>query len=219
MPETKKEVSRMPQGHANRFQEVERAKNISKTLDQLLQYFSKEKKLVLIMLLVVILGTLCGIYAPCLQSQSIDIMSGSLEGKLMTTLMAMSIMYLLYSACQLLQGLIRAKLSQNIVRQMRQDLFEKMMDLPIQYLDTHSHGDMMSKMTNDIENISTTISSSLPSLFSGVLTMIGTVAMMLYYCWELALLSCTTVILTIIVTQILSKKVRRYSRDRHKWYG
>ncbi|MGN1074882.1 MAG: ABC transporter ATP-binding protein, partial [Eubacteriales bacterium] len=78
---------------------------------------------------------------------------------------------------------------------------------------------VMSRMTNDIENISTTVSQSLPSLFSGVLTIIGTVAIMLWYCWQLALLSCATVILTLIATKVLSKKVRKYSRKRQQLLG
>ena len=102
---------------------------------------------------------------------------------------------------------------------MREQLFEKITDLPIRYLDTHSHGDVMSRMTNDIENISTTISQSLPSLFSGVLTIIGTAAIMLYYCWQLALLSCATVLLTLIATKLLSKQVRRFSRRRQQLLG
>lgn len=127
--------------------------------------------------------------------------------------------YLLYSACGLLQGLFSARLSQNVVKRMREELFEKMMELPVRYLDTHSHGDVMSRMTNDIENISTTVSQSLPSLFSGVLTILGTVAIMLWYCWQLALLSFATVLLTFLATKILSGRVRRFSRRRQMLLG
>ncbi len=77
--------------------------------------------------------------------------------------------------------------------------------------DTHSHGDVMSRMTNDIENISTTVSLALPSLFSGVLTIIGTVSVMVWYCWQLALLSFATVFLTFAATKILSGRVRSAS--------
>nr|WP_302020736.1 ABC transporter transmembrane domain-containing protein [uncultured Acetatifactor sp.] len=95
-----------------------------------------------------------------------------------------------------------------MVRRMREELFGKIADLPIRYLDTHSHGDVMSRTTNDIENISTTVSSALPSLFSGVLTIIGTVSVMVWYCWQLALLSFATVFLTFAATKILSGRVR-----------
>jgi len=203
----------------NNFAEVEHAKNVGATLKRIIVYFIHEKKLVFGMLAVVIFGTLCGVYAPSLQSSAIDVIAGSSEGELVKILGFMLAVYLLYSLSQLIQGLISAHLSQNIVRQMREELFGKIIDLPVQYLDTHSHGDVMSRMTNDIENISTTISQSLPSLFSGVLTVAGTVAMMLWYCWQLALLSCATVILTVMTTKILSKNVRKFSRKRQQLLG
>lgn len=221
MSELKKGVERNIPGinrHAQ-FVEVEHAENIRGTLRRIVTYFTHERMLVIEMLGVVIFGTLCGVYAPSLQSKAIDMIAGTVAGNLAHTLIFMFAAYLLYSGSQLIQGLISAHLSQRIVRRMREELFGKIVDLPIQYLDTHSHGDVMSRMTNDIENISTTVSQSLPSLFSGVLTIIGTVIMMLWYCWELALLSCATVLLTVCVTKILSKKVRKFSRRRQQLLG
>lgn len=202
-----------------RFTEVQHAENAGATLKRIAAYFAKEKIMVFGMLAVVIFGTLCGVYAPSLQSNAIDIIAKSRTGNLKVTLIFMVVVYLLYSGGQLLQGLISAKLSQRIVKRMREELFGKLMDLPVCYLDTHSHGDVMSRMTNDIENISTTVSLSLPSLFSGVLTIIGTVSIMLWYCWQLALLSFATVILTVIATKILSKRVRKFSRKRQMLLG
>ncbi|MGN1433215.1 MAG: ABC transporter ATP-binding protein [Ruminococcus sp.] len=203
----------------SRFSEVEHAENVGKTLRRIWKYFACEKIMLISMIGVVIFGTLCGIYAPSLQSNAIDIISGSALGNLVQTLILMSAVYLLYSGSQLLQGFLSAKLSQRIVKRMREELFGKIVELPIKYLDTHSHGDVMSRMTNDVENFSTTVSQSLPSLFSGILTITGTAAIMLWYCWQLALLSCVTVILTVIVTKFLSKRVRKFSRKRQILLG
>lgn len=202
-----------------RFSQVEHAENVRGTLRRILTYFTKEKAMVFGMLLVVVFGTLCGVSAPALQSSAIDIIAKSRNGSLLIVTVSMLVVYLFYSASQLLQGLISAKLSQRIVKRMREELFGKFMDLPVRYLDTHSHGDVMSRMTNDIENISSTVSQSLPSLFSGVLTIIGTVTIMLFYCWQLALLSFATVFLTVITTKILSKEVRKFSRKRQMLLG
>lgn len=202
-----------------RFAEVEHAENLGSTLKRILTYFAREKGMILSMLVIVILGTLCGVYAPSLQSKAIDIIAGSKEGQFADTLILMLVVYFLYSGSQLLQGLLSAKLSQRIVKNLREELFGKIVDLPIRYLDTHSHGDVMSRMTNDIENISTTVSQSLPSLFSGALTIVGTVLIMLWYCWQLALLSCGTVVLTFIATKVLSAKVRKFSRKRQMLLG
>lgn len=202
-----------------RFAEPEHADNIGGTVRRIAVYFVKEKKLVAGMLAVVLSGTVCGILAPSLQSGAVDIIAGEKQGILSHTLALMLSVYLLYSICGLLQGLCSARLGQNVVRRMREELFGKIVELPVRYLDTHSHGDVMSRMTNDIENISTTVSQSLPSLFSGVLTVIGTMAVMLWYCWQLALLSFVTVLLTFLATKILSGKVRRFSRKRQQLLG
>lgn len=202
-----------------RFVQAEHAENVGKTLKRVAAYFVHEKIMVICMLFIVVCGTVCGVYAPSLQSNAVDIIAGIRKESLVHTLVFMIAVYLLYSVSQLLQGLISARLSQRIVKRMREELFGKIVDLPIRYLDTHSHGDVMSRMTNDIENISTTVSQSLPSLFSGALTIIGTVAIMLWYCWQLALLSFATVILTLLATRILSKKVRKFSRKRQMLLG
>lgn len=205
--------------HHQRFVEVQYAKNIKTTVKRIAKYFIHEKLMVICMLIVVIFGTLCGIYAPSLQSNVIDIIVGSVTGNFNNMLFFMFIVYMFYSGSQLLQGFLSAKISQRVIKRMREELFSKIIDLPVYYLDTNSYGDIMSRMTNDIENISTTISQSLPSLFSGVLTIIGTVGIMFWYCWQLALLSCVTVLLTLLVTKVLSGKVRKFSRKRQALLG
>lgn len=206
-------------GHMQRFAEVEHAEHIGATVKRILSYFAREKATVLCMLAVVLFGTLCGIYAPSLQSNAIDMIAGERDGRFTQTLALMLAVYLLYSASALLQGLFSARLSQSVVRKMREELFSKIIDLPVRYLDAHSHGDIMSRMTNDIENISTTVSQSLPSMFSGVLTILGTLAVMLWYCWQLTLLSLVTILLTLLATKILSGRVRRFSRRRQSLLG
>lgn len=202
-----------------RFTEAEHADNAGRTIRRIAVYFAHEKALISCMLASVIFGTLCGIYAPSLQSRAVDMIAGERSGILSHTLCLMLSVYLLYSVCGLLQGLFSARLSQNVVKQLRRELFGKIMGLPIPYLDTHSHGDIMSRMTNDIENISTTVSQSLPSLFSGVLTILGTAVIMLWYCWQLALLSLITALLTVLATRILSGRVRKFSRRRQMLLG
>ena len=218
----KKLVERNIPGMMNRstrFAEVEHAENVGATLRRIAAYFARERAMVAAMLGVVVLGTLCGVYAPSLQSRAIDIIAGAATGQLAPAVLWMLLVHLLYSLCQLLQGLISARLSQRIVKRLRGELFGRIIDLPVRHLDAHSHGDVMSRMTNDIENISTTVSQSLPSLFSGVLTVLGTVAIMLVYCWQLALLSCVTVLLTLLATKLLSKNVRKFSRRRQMLLG
>ncbi len=200
-------------------QQVEKPKNGKKTMIRLCKYFSSEKLMVLGLIIAVIIVVVCSVVAPSLQSNAIDTIAFKRFEQLPFILLIMVIVYLINSICNFFQSIISAKLSQRIVNKMRNDLFEKIVELPIKYIDNHSHGDIMSRMTNDVENISNTISQSLSSLVSGVLTIIGTVIIMLWYCWQLALLSCFTVILTILATKYLSGAMRKFYTKRQVILG
>lgn len=205
-------------GPRNR-QEVEKPQDGKKTLKRLVTYFSREKMLLAELLVSVFVVVICSIYAPKLQSRAIDIIAAGQYTALTGIIITMIIVYAVYSGFTFVQARVSAVLSQRMVKRIREDLFEKIVNLPIKYLDSHSHGDIMSRMTNDVENISNTVSQSMSSLASGVLTIIGTVAMMVYLCWELALLSCTTVILTVLVTKYLSKAMKKFYSKRQVLLG
>ena len=198
---------------------VEKPQDGKKTLKRLLGYFVAEKKMLVMLMLAVVVVVVCSVYAPRLQSNAIDAITQGEWKSLTPILITMVIVYIIHSLCTFLQSKLSAILSQNIVARMRKDLFSCIVNLPIKYLDMNSHGDIMSRMTNDVENISTTVSQSMSSLFSGILTIIGTVVMMVALCPQLAVLSCVTVILTIAATKFLSKAMRVFFRKRQVLLG
>lgn len=203
----------------NRNLTVEKAKDKKGTLKRLIAYFAAEKAMIIGLLAAVIVVVICSVYAPKLQSNAIDIIASGRFKELTPILITMVVVYIIHSICTFLQTKISAVLSQNIVKKMREDLFRHIVNLSVRYLDSNSHGDIMSRMTNDIENISTTVSQSLSSMFSGVLTIIGTVIMMTVLCPQLALLSCVTVILTVIATKFLSKAMKKFFTKRQVLLG
>ena len=119
----------------------------------------------------------------------------------------------------LVQGRVSAKLSQNTVYVMRRELFEKISRLPIAYTDHHRHGDIMSRMTNDVENVSTAVSQSMTSLVSAVLTLCGAMVMMLYYSWIMTLVAIVTIPLTIGASTLLAKMMRKFFVRRQTLLG
>ncbi|MBR6421080.1 MAG: ABC transporter ATP-binding protein [Oscillospiraceae bacterium] len=198
---------------------IEKAENSKQTLLRLLAYFKPERKTVLLMSAAVLVSVLASVFAPSFQSQAIDKIVSAEYDLLPRILIIMIALYAVQGITTLLQGYISASLSQRIVSRLRTQLFDKIVRLPISYIDGHSHGDLISRMTNDADNISGIISSSLSSLFSGVLMLIGTTAMMLYYSVPLGLLSCSTVILTVFFTSFMSKHMRRYFVKRQELLG
>lgn len=203
----------------NRNITIEKPQNGRKTLKRLIAYFISEKRMLLMLMSAVVVVVMCSVCAPRLQSNAIDSIAAGQWNRITPILILMAIVYVIQSMCTFLQSELSAKLSQRIVGGMRRDLFACIVNLPVRYLDTNSHGDIMSRMTNDIENISTTVSQSMSSLFSGILTIIGTVVMMVALCPQLAVLSCITVILTIVATKLLSKAMRLFFRKRQVLLG
>ena len=205
----------------------EKPKNMLKTLGRLLKYIGKSKILVIALIVIMALVTLSDLAGPALQGAAINtIIQNPETGKLsvdfakMTGFLgAMGVLFLLSAALSLVQGIVAAKLSQRTVYMMRNDLFKKISRLPIKYTDTHKHGDIMSRMTNDVENVSNAVSQSIASLVSSVLTLIGAFIMMLYYSWVMALIACITIPLTIALTTNLAKFMRKYFVKRQKLLG
>jgi ATP-binding cassette subfamily B protein len=208
-----------PGGRGNMGAPVEKPKEGKKTLSRLVSYFGPEKKYVILLAVAVVLAVSASVIAPSLQSSAIDgLVTGAFE-EIPGILGMMLLAYLIHGAATLLQGFFSARLSQRVIYRLRNELFGKVVSLPIPYLDNHSHGDIMSRMTNDAENVSNVISSSLTSLFSGVLTLAGTVIMMLRYSVPLTLLTCVTVLLSIVVTRVMSSLMRKYYLRRQELLG
>lgn len=200
-------------------QVIEKPKEAKRTLSRLFGYFENEKKLLVLLILSVLIVTITSLAAPAIQGKSIDMITQHNWSRLYTLLTWLLAVYMVHVGCSLAQYLLSANLSQRIVKRLRHDLFRKIDNLSIKYLDTHSNGDIMSRMTNDVENISMTISQSLVSLISGVLTVIGTVSIMFWYCWQLTLITLVTVILTVVVTKKLSGIMRKVYKKRSEVLG
>lgn len=194
----------------------EKPQDAAGTLKRLIRYIGKNKALLIGLWAVMLFVTLLSLAGPSLQALAID--SITLSGaqlsvnfaRLIRVLAAMALVYVLSSVLTYFQGIFAAKLSQVTVRNMRADLFARMERLPIRYIDTHQHGDLMSRMTNDVENVSNTISQSIASLFSSVLTVVGTLFIMLGYNPLMTLVSLVTVPLSLLASMVMSKFMRRY---------
>ena len=206
-------------GRANMGAPVEKPKDGKKALARLAAYFKPERGYVALLALTVVVAVCASVIAPGLQSSAIDgLVTGSFSG-IPRILGFMLLAYLVHATATLLQGFFSARLSQRVIYRLRTELFGKVISLPIAYLDSHSHGDVMSRMTNDAENVSNVISSSLSSLFSGVLTLIGTVIMMLRFSPALTALTCVTVVLSLVLTKVLTKLMRKYYLQRQELLG
>ena len=98
-------------------------------------------------------------------------------------------------------------------------MFEELVYLPIGFFDTHAHGDIMSRMTNDVDSISNTISTSVAALISTALTILGAVVVMLLFSPLLTFVALVSVILSIVFSRFMSKRMRKYFKKQQEILG
>ncbi|PLR86856.1 multidrug ABC transporter ATP-binding protein [Bacillus canaveralius] len=169
------------------------AKNGFATVKRIWQYFASCKRLFIFVLFMVVASSALGLLGPFLIGMTIDeyVVSGD-SSNLILRLIELAVVYLLYSASILFQNFWMIGIAQNTVFTMRTQLFSHLHKLPIPFFDKRQHGELMSRVTNDIENVSTTLNSSVIQIFSSVLTLTGTVTVML---WLSPLLTLVTLII------------------------
>ncbi|MED4039468.1 ABC transporter ATP-binding protein [Niallia taxi] len=165
-------------------------RNMGKTLYRLWQYMAVQKGLLILVLFLVAVSCFLGLLGPYLVGISIDnyIVNKEFNG-LGTMLLLLGIIYFLYSVSLFLQNYWMIGISQSTVYKLRTDLFAQFHELSIAYFDKKQHGELMSRVTNDIENVSSTLNSSVIQIFSSVLTLIGTISIMLWLSPLLTVLS------------------------------
>ncbi len=206
---------------------AEKPKKAKETLFRLLRYIGRSGAGLAILLAIMLAVTAAELTGPFFQAKAIDTITlDEATGKLTVDFDAMKsyllLMGIIFATGALLsyfQGILSARLAQSTVRSMRNDLFRKISRLPIGYTDSHRHGDIMSRMTNDVENISNAVSQSVTTLFSCILTLVGALCMMVYYSPVMTLIALITIPLSIFVSSRLGKFMRKYFVRRQKLLG
>jgi len=128
-------------------------------------------------------------------------------------------LYLLSSVFLWAQGYIMAGVAQRTVYGLRRDVEAKLARLPLKYFDSHSHGDVLSRVTNDIDNVSTTLQQGLSQILSSILNVVGTLALMIWISPLLAVVSLVVVPLSVVVTLIIGRRSQKQFAAQWKWTG
>ncbi|MHC1694848.1 MAG: ABC transporter ATP-binding protein [Eubacteriales bacterium] len=206
-----------PGGPIGGLMHVEKPRNTKRTLLRLIGYLGKQKKTLAGVFLMVIVSSVLMLGSPILQKTTLDIVQKGLQSgagidfkALISLLALMGVLYVSSALVSLAQGLLSASLSLRTVQRMRSELFAKMQSLPVRFFDTHTHGELMSRMTNDVDNISNTFSQSITSLISGIITVVGSLLMMLYYSPLMALITLSVTPLGFIITKYILKRTRKH---------
>lgn len=202
---------------------VVKPKSFAGTMKRLWGYFSKERKWLFIIFVWIAIDSAITLSAPYLIGKSIDAMvtpSGKVDfGILEITIVSLLAAYIADGTLTFLQGWTMAGVSQRIVKQLRRSLFEKLQKLPVSFFDSRTHGELMSRLANDVDNVSTTVSQSTTQFMSGVIAIVGALVMMIALSPLLTLASLITVPLVFLLTRSITRKTGAMFKNQQERLG
>lgn len=204
-------------GGAGRFQ---KPKDMRKTIGTLMGYVGRSKWLLVVVAVCLVLNTACTIGGSYMLKPLISdcIVPGD-YARLARTLALMAGIYICAALLSYTYSRIMVHVSQKTTYAIRRDLFSKMQDLSLHFFDTHTHGELMSRYTNDIETINEILNNGLVSLFSSALTFVGVVAMMLYMSPVLFLMTIVSLALMLVIIMTIGKRSRQYFAAQQRDLG
>ena len=200
--------------------EDQRANDITGTLKRMWQFISEERALLYGIIFLVTLTSLLSITGPFLVGYIVDnyFIPGEMDG-LSTILLFLLVVYILLSSTQYTAAFFMVGLSQRTVYKLRSRLFSHMQKLPVSFYDKRQHGELMSRMTNDIETISQTLNTSFIQFTTSIVTLIGTISVMLYLSPLLTLLTVLIIPVLIFAVGFITRRTGPIYKKRQRATG
>jgi ATP-binding cassette, subfamily B, multidrug efflux pump len=200
------------------------------TMGKLFRYMGRYKWLVLLVFIFAAASTTANIIGPKILGTAtttlvdgvIAKVSGSGEIdfiKIGGILLEVLIIYVISAAFGFVQGWIMANISTNVAYRLRRDISEKINHLPLKYYDKTTHGEVLSRITNDIDTINQTLSQSLTSIITSVVTVVGIVIMMLSINWMMTLVALGMLPLTLLLIGIIIGRSQKYFKQQQDYLG
>ena len=197
---------------------TEKPKNQKQTLLRIWDYLKQQKLGMGLAILFVILSSVLTLVGPLLIGIIVDqyILAFDLSGTV-KMLIVLAAVYTVAAFLSWLQQYVMIRISQKTIRQVRGELFTKIQSLAVSFFDKRQQGDLMSRMTNDVENLNAALSQSVIQIVSSVLTIVGTGIAMLYLNWILAVVALTVIPLIVWATKQIIKcsSVNYKARQKH----
>lgn len=199
---------------------TKRAQDWKGTLKRIWAFLSKSKGRLFLVLLMVFFSSLFALLGPFIVGMSIDnfIVTEETTG-LGLVLITLALIYVFHTVSVWLQHYWMIDVAQQTVYKMRTNLFDHLHTLPIPFFDKRKHGDLMSRLTNDMENVSSTLNSSVIQIFASVLTLIGTLSVMLYLSPLLTLITLTIVPVMVLGMKWITKRTGKLFKAQQKNLG
>ncbi len=209
----------------------EKARDFNGTMSRLIEYIGAYKLSVVIVLIFAIASTVFAIVGPKLLGQATTKLfegvinqiqgtgSGIDFGYIENIVLIMAGLYLLSALFSYIQGYIMAGVSMKVTYRLRKDIAEKINRMPLRYFDGTNHGEVLSRITNDVDTVSQTLNQSLTQIVTSVTTMIGVVIMMLSISWVMTIVAAVMIPLSLGIIGFIVNKSQRYFREQQDYLG
>lgn len=217
-----------PMGPPGKSQGTQKPKNTKKTLSHILEYIGKNKILLFVVLIMLILSTVCQTGAsywlkPILDDVEAAIKAGNFatEGirQLITNLAIVSAFYIGTAIFSFLQSRIMVTIAYKTTNIIRKDLFNHLQTLPLRYFDSKTHGEIMSRFTNDVDNIQLMLEQTVVQFVSSIFSFVSIVAMMIVLEWRLFIVALIFLVIMIINSLNIAKHTRKYFKAQQEALG
>jgi len=219
-------------GHRPLGMPVEKAKNFKGSLKRLISYLKPRQLQLILVFLAAIISTIFSIVTPKIMGQATTKL---FEGLIMKAkgipgahvdfeyiwriILSLGVLYLISACFSYLQQWIMAGVSEKTVAEMRQAVNEKLSRLPLKFFDARTHGEISSRVTNDLDNIGSTLQQSLTQLITAIVTLVGVIVMMLTISFWLTLTCLVTLPLIVITTKMIASRSQKFFVGQQKALG
>lgn len=209
---------------------IEKAKDTGKTLKRLMKILLNQKWKLIIVIFFGVIGLAFSMIAPLIFSKAIDTIYQGVKNLPVSgfhidfdvirelSLLLLAI-YLLSAASNYIQQNIMASVAQTLVLSIRKSISEKLTKVPLKFYDTHKKGEILSRISNDLEKVSETLQTGMMQFITAVLTIVGAVALMCSINWILTIIAVFTIIMGVITTSIIGKRSNKYFADKQESLG
>jgi len=197
-----------------------KVKNLKSTIIRIWKYLDFYRSQLFLVLFMVVVSSGLGLLGPYLIGRTVDKYIATHSGKsLILILIVIGAVYFCFSLSSFLQNYWMIGIGQKTVFTMRSQLFSQLHRLPIKFFDKRQHGELMSRLTNDIDNVSQTLNSSVIQIFSSVLTLVGTVSVMLVLSPLLTLITMIIIPLMFFGMKWITNRTGRLFKEQQKHLG
>ena len=209
---------------------TEKPKNFGKSMKQILKYSGNYKYAFIVVIFFAIAGTVFQVAGPKVMGRATTVLAEGLMYKIKGTgtidfaaigkiLALTAFLYALSAIFSFIEGWIMTGITQKIVYKMRRDISEKINRMPMKYFESHQYGDILSRITNDVDTLGTGLNQSITTIITSIATIIGVIVMMLTISPIMTLIAATTIPISIVLLGFIIKMSQKYFKTQQEYLG